>query len=142
MKVKSGLNDEVKLQRGYFQVTINKNNSDDIKRLLDEWYLEKAQVRFYECFNRCYDGFSKYSTNKPGLHIRRMKTRWGSLSKKGTLTLNVDLIRSPLECIEYVITHELCHLKYYDHSKEFYQLLEKVMPDWEKRKHKLEVALV
>lgn len=142
LKVKYGSNEEVKLQRGYFQVTtINKSNSDDTRKLLDDWYSEKAQVRFHECFQRCIDRFSRYSTNRPDLHIRRMKTRWGSLSKKGTLTLNVDLIRAPLECIEYVITHELCHLKYYDHSKKFYQLLEKVMPDWEKRKHKLEVVL-
>ncbi|NOX09112.1 MAG: M48 family metallopeptidase [Gammaproteobacteria bacterium] len=44
--------------------------------------------------------------------------------------------------MEYVITHELCHLKYYDHSKIFHQLLEKTMPDWEKQKHKLELVLV
>jgi hypothetical protein len=71
-----------------------------------------------------------------------MKTRWGSLAKSGALTLNTDLVRAPLECIEYVITHELCHLKHHDHSSGFYKLLEKVMPDWEKRKRRLEMALV
>jgi len=77
----------------------------------------------------------------PKLSIRRMKTRWGSLSPKGTLTLNVALIRAPRECIEYVITHELCHMKHPRHDGAFYKLLERHMPDWERRKHKLEMAL-
>ena len=70
-----------------------------------------------------------------------MKTRWGSLSKRETLTLNIDLIRAPKECIEYVIIHELCHLKFHDHSTEFYHLLEKIMPNWKNFKHKLEVNM-
>jgi len=64
------------------------------------------------------------------------------LSKGGTLTLNISLVRAPLECIDYVITHELCHLVHHDHSPRFYQLLEKVMPEWERRKHRLELALI
>ncbi len=71
-----------------------------------------------------------------------MRTRWGSLSDKGTVTLNIDLIRAPKECIDYVVTHELCHLKYPDHSPEFYKLLESVSPGWEKIKHKLELSVV
>ena len=70
-----------------------------------------------------------------------MRKRWGSLSANGMLTLNADLIRAPRECIDYVITHELSHLRYKNHGPEFYRFLDKVMPDWEKRKHKLEVTL-
>jgi len=71
-----------------------------------------------------------------------MKKRWGSLSRSGLLTLNTDLIRAPQECIDYVITHELCHTLHHDHGAAFYALLVEVMPDWERRKHKLELALV
>ena len=71
-----------------------------------------------------------------------MKKRWGSLSKNGTLTVNVDLIRAPKECIDYVVTHELSHLKVNDHSKAFYGFLGRIMPDWQKRKHMLEMALI
>ena len=70
-----------------------------------------------------------------------MKTRWGSLSTKGTMTLNLDLIRTPRECLEYVIIHELCHLTCRYHDAAFYGLLEKHLPDWKQRKHKLELAL-
>ena len=71
-----------------------------------------------------------------------MQKRWGSLSDKGTVTLNTDLIRAPKECIDYVVTHELCHLKYNNHGPEFYKLLDSVIPGWEKIKHKLELSMV
>lgn len=58
------------------------------------------------------------------------------------MTLNVRLIQAPKTSIEYVIVHELCHLVHQDHSSRFWQLLDKIMPDWEKRKHKLELAFL
>jgi predicted metal-dependent hydrolase len=66
-----------------------------------------------------------------------MTKRWGSLSKKGMLSLNVDLVRAPKESVTYVVVHELCHLKYHNHGKEFYRLLQKTMPDWARRKERL-----
>ncbi len=78
----------------------------------------------------------------PRLALRAMKTRWGSLSPAGTMTLNVDLIRAPQRCIEYVVCRELCHTAHRDHDVRFYRLLGRVMPDWEKRKEQLEDALL
>ena len=71
-----------------------------------------------------------------------MKTRWGSLSSKGNLTLNTKLILAPRECIDYVLTHELCHLAHKNHGPDFYRLLERTMPGWEKYKTKLERSLI
>lgn len=65
----------------------------------------------------------------------------GKPFRQGTITLNTGLIRAPKECIDYVVTHELCHLKYHDHSPEFYKLLDSAIPGWEKIKHKLEVGM-
>ncbi|WP_107669199.1 M48 family metallopeptidase [Cyanothece sp. BG0011] len=59
----------------------------------------------------------------------------------GSETINQDLIRASTNCIDYVIIHELCHLKYQDHSPHFYEFLTLMMPDWEIRKHKLETLL-
>ena len=71
-----------------------------------------------------------------------MQKRWGSLSDKRTVTLNTNLVKAPKECIDYVVTHELCHLKHPDHSAEFYKLLDTVSPGWDKVKHKLELGMV
>jgi predicted metal-dependent hydrolase len=133
----------VKLVGRYFRIGIRKSAAADRAQiLLRDWYVKKATCRFSESFERCWPVFAKLGLIRPRLQIRRMQKRWGSLSRKGLLTLNPDLVRAPRECIDYVITHELCHLQYHDHGPGFYRLLEKVMPDWEKRKHKLELALV
>ena len=79
---------------------------------------------------------------KPFLTLRKMKTRWGSLSTIGRLTLNTELIQAPRECIEYVVYHELCHLYHQNHGPEYYQLLDRTLPDWKQRKQKLEKALI
>ena len=75
------------------------------------------------------------------LKVRKMKTRWGSLSlKTRTMTLNSELIKTPKECIEYVIFHEFCYLKHRFHNVKFYRLLGQLLPDWKERKTKLEKA--
>ena len=67
-----------------------------------------------------------------------MSRRWGSYSKTGKVLLNLDLIRAPIECIDYVITHELAHVFYRNHGTKFFDLIESMMPDWKKRKDRLE----
>jgi predicted metal-dependent hydrolase len=107
---------------------------------LDAWYREQAKFLFTEILEKNWPRFEKFLPAPPRLQVRALKKRWGSLSPKRTLTLNLDLIRTPKECIEYVVVHELCHLAHHDHGKGFYRLLGKVMPDWAKRKRKLETG--
>ena len=78
----------------------------------------------------------------PEVKLRGMRTRWGSCSRPKTILLNPELIKTPLYCIEYVIMHELCHLQHPDHSRAFRRLLTRCMPDWERRKSKLELAIL
>ncbi len=132
----------MELARGYFSSEIaGEASSVRVKGLLDTWYLEKARIKFHERLE-VWRHFAETSRIMPRLQIKRMSKRWGSLSKQGTLTLNADLIRAPMECIDYVIVHELCHLKHSNHGAEFYRLLESFLPGWEKRKHRLELTLM
>lgn len=93
-------------------------------------------------FNECWEKFRSKEYPKPACKIQALEKRWGSLSKAGTLSLNVQLIKTPKECIEYVIIHELCHLVYHNHSRDFFKLLEASLPDWIERKYKLEMSLI
>lgn len=143
LKVQKGQEECVKLTRGVLYVNIcSVNSPEKVKKLLSNWYEAKAREKFRESVSRCLVNFRKLAHPEFDFKLRRMRTRWGSLSPRGTLTLNPELIKAPRECIDYVITHELCHLEHEHHDPEFYQLLERVMPDWQKRKHRLELALV
>ena len=72
------------------------------------------------------------------VRIRKMRGKWGSCSRSGEITLSVGLLEQPLDAIEYVLWHELCHLTHFDHSKAFYARLARHMPDWQARKRRLE----
>ena len=74
----------------------------------------------------------------PNLKIRKMKTRWGVCNiKNHNITLNLDLIRYDLECLEYVIIHELSHFLVHNHSKEFWKIVEKYCPNYKEIRKKL-----
>ena len=142
LKVLGGTGNSVKLRRGWLTVEQNGDGAPPIvKKMLDRWYAGKAADQFSASFERCWPVFEKQGFKKPNLKIRSMKTRWGSLSSKGNLTLNTKLILAPRECIDYVLTHELCHLAHKNHGPDFYRLLERAMPGWEKYKTKLERSL-
>lgn len=137
LKVEKGKERLVKIDGGFIRIVSVDVRPTTVKKLLDEWLRERAKMQFENVFQACMARFSP-SSAPVCLQIRDMKTRWGSLSKGGILTLNIKLITAPKECIEYVVVHELCHLKYPNHDKKFYRLLETRLPDWEKRKQKLE----
>ena len=64
-----------------------------------------------------------------------MKSRWGScIPSRNKVIFNLNLIKTPMCCIEYVVLHELSHLKYQNHSKNFYNFISIFMPDWKERK--------
>ena len=114
----------------------------EIKKVVEKWYAERAKHLFASLLQLHFVSFQKRGHPRPRVIVRPMRTRWGSLSSSGQLTLNVKLMQAPKACIEYVIVHELCHLVYGDHSAKFWELLSKMMPDWPMRKQRLEGALL
>ena len=131
-----GEGEGVKLQRGYLQVFV-KDTGHLVKkrRLVKAWYLTKAERHFQKAIDKYRPIVKKEIAN---VYIREMKTRWGSCNPaKGYINLNSELIKKPTECIEYVIFHELAHLVHADHSPQFYNYLNLFMPDWKRRKSRL-----
>jgi len=74
----------------------------------------------------------------PPFRLLVMRTQWGSCSPAGELLLNPHLVKAPRPCVDYVLAHELCHLKEHNHSPAFYRALSALMPDWLARKEELD----
>lgn len=143
LKISSGTLDEVKLSADCLVIScIDEPEPEKVKTLLEDWYRDKAEEIFIKHINKWWPLFEKKGFIRPRLWIKRMKTRWGSLSKKGNLSLNVELIKTPEECIEYLVVHELCHLEHHNHGRDFYGLLEELLPDWKERKKQLKQILI
>lgn len=131
----------VKLTRGQLLVALpGEPEPGRVKALLHRWYLDRARAVFSAVLEEGLRHFN--DVGHPRLIVRTMKTRWGSLSRAGTMTLNLNLVRAPRRCIEYVVIHELCHTRHRDHDAQFFRLIGQVMPDWEQRKKQLETALL
>ncbi len=137
LKVSDG-SSRVELKNGYFMVTIpNKGKADDaklIRTLLIEWYMHHARQKLAERVKR-YAGIMDIKSY--GLTVKSLNSQWGSCSKDGTLSFNWRIVMAPLRLLDYVVVHELCHLTYHDHSKEFWQQLERYLPDWRELKEEL-----
>ena len=137
LKVVQSKEERVKLQRGYLELFVKDKNDLERKRnLVYEWYNEKATLYFFNILQE----FNKIvKQDIKSVKIRQMKTRWGRCNPyKSYINLNIELIKKPKSCIEYVVFHELVHLLHPDHSKKFYDYLTLYMPDWQKRKEILE----
>ncbi|AFL96343.1 M48 family metallopeptidase [Ornithobacterium rhinotracheale] len=138
LKIVEGKAEDVFYKGRYLLIETNDKSPLNIKKLLDRWYRDRAKIKFAEIAEPLIQQFKKYEVEPNNLYIQNMKFRWGSCSAKGNIILNPELIKAPKPCIEYVIIHELCHLIHQNHSKAFFQLQSREMPDWEKWKGKLE----
>lgn len=109
-----------------------------VKELLDAWYRARAEEVFAARLSACYPKVQHLGLPYPQLAVQEMRSRWGNCDPDDRITLNIKLILVPEELIDYVIYHELCHLREHHHGKAFYSLLDRVLPEWRERKRKLE----
>jgi len=114
------------------------NNQAEIEATIRRWQRREADRIFPRRLAVCLEALRELRLPVPPLKVRRMRSRWGSCSSKGVITLNLELVRMPVDCIDYVIIHELCHLREFHHGPAFYALQERFMPDWEARKAHLQ----
>ncbi len=144
LKVREAEREEVKFYKGYIYICVK--DKDDHKRkekLFHHWSRGKAEEVFHGSLDRMYPLIEKHGVGKPVIKIRKMKSRWGSCSPhKQSITLNMELLKAPKACIDYVVLHELLHFKYRNHNHQFYDFLTVLMPDWKDGKEILNTEVM
>ena len=122
---------DVKLSRGKFVVNTYTKDEEIIKAALEKWYREKAlkkvkeRIKYYEPY------FKNKVTN---IKVKEQKKRWASCTKNNELLFNWRSVMAPSNILDYIIVHEMCHMNYKNHSKEFWDNVFEILPDYEVRR--------
>lgn len=137
-------NERVLLADDYIELYVKSKVKKTTKvRLIDEWYRSQAKTIFNESLKRVYGLIKDQVSIVPSIETKIMKKRWGScLRAKCAILLNLELIKAPKYCIDYVVLHELIHFAHKNHTSQFYELLTVLMPDWKNRKAILDQEVV
>ncbi|AEK19843.1 M48 family metallopeptidase [Methanococcus maripaludis] len=136
LKVYPSKKEYLEISDNFFNLyVLETNDFEKKKKIIEKFYRKRAEIELFEIFKSNY----KVVTEKmPDFAVRKMKKRWGSCSfHKNKIILNERLIEKSKDCIEYVVFHELAHLRYPNHSKDFYNYLTELMPEWKIKKLKL-----
>ncbi len=124
---------EAKLLRTYLE-KLRVTNRENILKSYDRFYKESAQ----NYLTPRLEQFSQIMNLKQTeIKFRKMRSRWGSCSSKGVITLNSELMKVKKELIDYVLVHELAHLKHMNHSREFHSLVELYLPESKRLRREL-----
>jgi predicted metal-dependent hydrolase len=133
----------VRLEGGQLVVPLREPEPERVRRLLDAWYLAQAREVFTRTIRGLVPRFDALGVPRLSqLKVRAMTSRWGTCSRSGVVTLNRHLVKASPECIEFVVAHELCHLRHHGHDAKFYALLSSVLPDWKQRRARLRQEVV
>ncbi len=138
LKVVTGEYVPVKLTQGRLVATLpdGAKRSNLVRDAVIRWYKLNALRKIKEKVRR----YSKVMNLEPkSVDIKTFKSRWGSCSPKGELDFNWVIVMAPNRVVDYVVIHELCHLKQLDHSPKFWKEVERVMPDYAEHKEWLKV---
>lgn len=107
---------------------------EDLKRIqvMDNRYRNAAKEYFTKRVEH-YIPFTGGTYTR--ITIRDQKTRWGSRSSSGTLSFNYRLMYAPLKILDYVVVHELCHITHMNHSKDFWNMVASILPDYKESRN-------
>ncbi len=124
--------------KGKDKLLLSIKEGGDLKtkeKILNEWYREKLKLFLDQNIKKWEE---KIGVNVKEWRVKKMKTRWGSCNCNAKrIWLNLELVKKPVSCIEYVIAHEMIHLIERKHNDNFISLLERHIPNWRSEKEKL-----
>ncbi|MBL7251071.1 M48 family metallopeptidase [Alloalcanivorax marinus] len=130
-----------RVARHHNHLRVTVPDPDDERQVSDavhEWWRAQARPLFQARIEALFPWFAARGHDFPVLRVKKMRTRWGSLSQRGYINLSLLLMQYPLAVIDYVVMHELCHLEHMNHGPDFHALMDRRMPDWRRRKMLLE----
>lgn len=134
LRIRSGP-DAVSLSGGFLLVTTISRRK--VWELVRTWYHQRAREVFPTRLATLLKVAPWLDGSSRTLRVREMRRRWGSCGPSGVITLNVELVKAPPSCVDYILAHELSHRLEMSHSKRFYTLLERAVPDWRRARERL-----
>jgi predicted metal-dependent hydrolase len=123
---------------GELQLSVSCTHEEALRACAERCYRDEARTYFARRLTHLAPHFGGQQPTR--ITVRAQRTRWGSCSSKGTISLNWRLMFLSTDVVDYVIAHELCHLTHLNHSREFWWLLSCGMPDWQDRRTRLAAA--
>lgn len=138
LKVGEGPTQTVRLVGAFFHVTVkDPTDTGVIEAAMNAWYRSHAKALFADRMAKLLANTWLRDLGSPSMTVRRMQQRWGSATPSGRIYLNVDLIKYPVGCIDYVVAHELLHLKIPNHGRTFWRWMDRVVPEWQRWRSRL-----
>jgi predicted metal-dependent hydrolase len=138
LKVRKAEPSGVRLVGGYFQIATKTGSPQEVETALNAWLRGKAVEQFTARLAQWESWCAARKLPVPKMRLLRMPKRWGSSHRDGRIYLNPELVKAPSICIDYVIAHEVCHLKHPQHDRAFFKLLDQTVPNWRATKARLE----
>lgn len=126
-----------RMRGAFIEVTTPHRDAVLVAAALKAWYRLRAREVFAHRLTVVAEPL-RWVRALPPTRLQFMKLQWGSCSPSGRITLNPWLVRAPREAIDYVLLHEMCHLRHHNHSRAFYATLDRHMPNWKQIKAQLD----
>ncbi len=142
LDVRLGLRNTVRRSGQTVYMEITENTAALRQKLYHELLRREGTRLFAESLERMLPYMQEYAVSRPKLRQRIMRSRWGScMPGKEIITMNTYLASMPPAIIDHVMLHELCHLVHPDHSRHFYNVMTRIMPDWKERNNAMTAYL-
>jgi len=137
---RTGSRGRVDLDGGSLRVVTADEQAQHVSGLLTCWYRQQALAHFGTRLTELSKAAAWTRGETPAMRLRLMKRTWGNCSAMGVITLNPHLVKAPGDLIDYVIAHEICHLREHNHGKAFYALQQQLYPGWREAKARLKAS--
>ena len=130
--LKNQSEDNIKLCDGEFPIETKSSKASPakIKKIYEEWLVEKAKSEFK---HKVAEYSKKLGVKVECITIKHIKNRWGSMTRTDSINLNINLLKAPEDVIDYIILHELCHLKIKEHSHHYWDYVRRYMPNYQEK---------